>query len=341
MKLHQLASKLGRDFRGDGEVDIFMPAPIEAAGPGTIIFVANDKYAPMLDTTSAACVIVLEQFAARAKCPVLISPNPYFDFSRVLEIFFPPLKPAPGIDAAACIAPDAAIGGNASIGALAVIGAGVRIGKNAIIHPHAVVYPGVTIGDDFVCHSHVSIREGVSIGNHVTILSGAVIGADGFGFGEHEGGLFKIPQVGAVVIEDEVEIGSNSTIDRATIGATILHRGVKLDDQVHIGHNCEIGEYSRFAALVGIAGSVKIGKWCQFGGNSGCADHVTIGDRVMVAAKSGIHADVESGTIVGGVPAVDIRQWRRYAMALPRLPELVRRMRALEDRIERLFKSSS
>jgi UDP-3-O-[3-hydroxymyristoyl] glucosamine N-acyltransferase len=341
MKLKELASKLGRQFRGDGEVEIFMPAPIEAAGPGTIVFVANEKFAPMLETTTASCVIVPEPFAARAKCPVLISPNPYFDFARVLEIFFPPLKPAPGIDASAHIAPNATIGENASIGALAVIGADVRIGKNAAIHPHAVIYPGVSIGDDFVCHSHVSIREGTSIGNHVTILSGAVIGADGFGFGEHDGGLFKIPQVGVVVLEDDVEIGSNSTIDRATIGATILHRGVKLDDHVHIGHNCEIGEYSRFAAMVGIAGSTKIGKWCQFGGNSGCADHVTIGDRVLVAAKSGIHTDIASDSVFGGYPAVEVRQWRRYAMALPRLPELVRRMRALEDRVERLFKGSS
>jgi len=221
---------------------------------------------------------------------------------------------------------------------MAVIGERVRIGTNAVIHPHAVIYPNVSIGDDFVCHSHVSIREGVSIGNRVTLLSGAVIGADGFGFGEHEGGLFKIPQVGAVVLEDDVEIGSNSTVDRATIGATILHRGVKLDDQVHIGHNCEIGEFSRFAAMVGIAGSVKIGKWCQFGGNSGCADHVTIGDRVLVAAKSGIHADVASDSVIGGVPAGDIRHWRRYSMALPRLPEIIRRMRALEERVERLLK---
>ncbi len=341
MKLKEIAAKLGREFRGNGEVDIFMPAPIEAAGPGTIIFVANEKYAPMLETTTASCVIVPEQFAARAKCPVLISPNPYFDFSRVLELFFPPLKPPAGIDPSARIASDATIGENASIGALAVIGSGVRIGRNASIHPHAVIYPNVTIGDDFMCHSHVSIREGVSIGNRVTLLSGAVIGADGFGFGEHEGGLFKIPQVGTVVIEDEVEIGSNSTIDRATIGATILHRGVKLDDQVHIGHNCEIGEYTRFSAFVGIAGSVKIGKWCLFGGNAGCADHIKIGDRVMVAAKSGIHTDIADGGVVGGYPAVDARLWRRYAMALPRLPELIRRMRALEDRLERLLKSSS
>ena len=339
MKLKELASRLGIEFRGDADTEILMPAPIEAAGPGTVIFVANEKYAPMLTTTTASCVIVPLAFAERAKCPVLLSANPYYDFARVLEIFFPTHRPPPGIDPSARVATDASIGAEASIGAHVAIGARVRIGKNAVLHPHATIYPGVTIGDDFVCHSQASIREGVSIGNRVTILNGAVIGADGFGFGEHAGGLFKIPQVGTVVLEDDVEIGANSTVDRATIGATILHRGVKLDNQVHIGHNCEIGEYSRFAAQVGIAGSVKIGQWCQFGGNSGCADHVVIGDRVMVAAKSGIHADVANDTVIGGYPAVDARQWRRYAMTLPRLPELVRRMRALEEKVAQLFKT--
>ena len=340
MKLKQLASKLGLEMRGDGEVEILMPAPIEAAGPGTIIFVANEKYAPMLETTTASCVIVPADFAARAKCPVLISSNPYYHFARVLEIFFPPLKPPPGIDPSAKVAPDAIIGEGASVGALAVIGAGARIGKNAVIHPNVTIYPNVTIGDEFACHSGVSIREGVSIGNRVTILSGAVIGADGFGFGEHEGGLFKIPQVGTVVIEDEVEIGANSTIDRATVGATILHRGVKLDDQVHIGHNCEIGEYSRFAAQVGIGGSTRIGKWCQMGGQSACADHVVLGDNVLVVAQSGIHGEIKSGTIVGGSPASEVHLWRRYVTALPRLPELMRRVRALENRIEQFVTKS-
>jgi UDP-3-O-[3-hydroxymyristoyl] glucosamine N-acyltransferase len=341
MKLKELASKLGLEMRGDGEVEIVMPAPIEAAGPGTIIFVANEKYAPMLETTSASCVIVPAEFAARAKVPVLISSNPYYHFARVLEIFFPPLKPPPGIDPSARVAPSASLAEGASIGALAAIGANTRIGKNSVIHPHATIYPQVNIGDDFVCHSGVSIREGVSIGHRVTILSGAVIGADGFGFGEHEGGLFKIPQVGTVVIEDDVEIGANSTIDRATVGATILHRGVKLDDQVHIGHNCEIGEYSRFAAQVGLGGSTKIGKWCQMGGQSACADHVVLGDNVLVAAQSGIHRDVKSGTIVGGSPAYEVHIWRRYATALPRLPELMRRLRALENRVEEFLAKSA
>ncbi len=162
-----------------------------------------------------------------------------------------------------------------------------------MIHPNVTIYPGVRIGDRFTAHSGVSIREGTVIGNRVTLLNGAVIGADGFGFVEENRDLIKIPQVGSVILEDDVEIGANSTVDRAMMGATILHRGVKLDDQVHIGHNCEIGEYSRFSGHTGISGSTRIGKWCLFGGQVGCADHVTIGDRVMVVAKAGIHNDSE------------------------------------------------
>ncbi|HUY37308.1 MAG TPA: UDP-3-O-(3-hydroxymyristoyl)glucosamine N-acyltransferase, partial [Candidatus Binataceae bacterium] len=230
------------------------------------------------------------------------------------------------------IAPDAKIGEGASIGAFAVIGAGVTIGARAVLHPHAVIYPNVQIGDDFIAHSHVVVREGCSLGNRVTLLDGAVIGADGFGFVENAGGLIKIPQVGIVVLEDEVEIGAKSTVDRATLGATILHRGVKLDDQVHIGHNCEIGEYSRFAAHVGIAGSTTIGKWCQFGGQVGCADHAKIGDRVLASAQSGLHGQIPNDAIVAGTPHADMKYYRRYAALWWRLPELFRRVRAIEGR---------
>ncbi|HUO05552.1 MAG TPA: UDP-3-O-(3-hydroxymyristoyl)glucosamine N-acyltransferase [Candidatus Binataceae bacterium] len=332
MKLKELASKLGLELRGSGDAEIMAPAPVEAAGPGMIVFVATAKYAAALQSNVSAAITTAE-LAASAKCPTLISPNPLAEFARVLEIFFPSYRPSPGIDPAANVAPDARIGARASIGPFAVIGAGASIGADAVIHPHAVIYPKVTIGDHFICHSHATIREGCSIGNDVTILSGAVIGADGFGFVEDKGGLVKIPQTGIVVLEDGVEIGANSTVDRATIGATVLHRGVKLDDQVHIGHNCEIGEFSRFAAHVGIAGSTKIGKWCQFGGQSGCADHATIGDRVLVVAQSGLHSSVPSDTIVGGTPAVEVRKYRRYAAVLPRLSELFRRLRAVEQKI--------
>jgi len=333
MKLKDLAQKLGLELRGDGEIEIVAAAPIEAAGPGTIVFVAGAKFAPALASGSASAAITTAELATGAKCATLISANPYADFARVLEIFFPSYRPSPGIDPSARIAPDVKIGPGASIGACAVIGAGVEIGRDAVIHPNVTIYPKVRIGEGFVCHSNVSVREGTTIGNRVTLLNGAVIGADGFGYVENAGGLVRIPQVGGVVLEDDVEIGAHSTVDRAMIGATILHRGVKLDDQVHIGHGCEIGEYSRFAAHVGIAGSTRVGKWCMFGGQVGVADHVTIGDRVMVGAKAGVHTDFKDGAVVSGYPAVEIRLWRRYVAALPRLPELLRRLRALEDKL--------
>jgi UDP-3-O-[3-hydroxymyristoyl] glucosamine N-acyltransferase len=333
MKLKDLANKLGLELRGDGEIEIAAPAPIEAAAPGTIVFVAGAKFAPALAAGSASAAITTAELAAGANCATLISANPYADFSRVLEIFFPPYRPKPGIDPTAAIASDAKIGPGASIGACSVIGAGVEIGRDAVIHPNVTIYPDVRIGDGFICHSNVAVREGTTIGNRVTLLNGAVIGADGFGYVENAGGLVRIPQVGGVILEDDVEIGAHSTVDRAMIGATILHRGVKLDDQVHIGHGCEIGEYSRFAAHVGIAGSTRVGKWCMFGGQVGVADHVTIGDRVMIGAKAGVHTDFKDGAIVSGYPAVEIRLWRRYVAALPRLPELIRRLRALEDKL--------
>ena len=202
----------------------------------------------------------------------------------------------------------------------------------AVIHPHVTIYPGVTIGDDFICHSQVSIREGVVIGDRVVLHNGAVIGSEGFGFVEVGEGLVKIPQTGNVVLESEVEIGAHTTIDRATVGSTLIRRGVKLDNLVHIGHNCEIGAYSRFAAMTGIAGSTRVGQWCEFGGQTGVADHARIGNRVRVAAQSGIPSHVADGLTVSGSPAVEIRLWRRQFAALLRLPELLRRVRSLEKK---------
>jgi UDP-3-O-[3-hydroxymyristoyl] glucosamine N-acyltransferase len=330
MKLKDLASRLGLELQGDGELEISSPAPLEAAGAGTVTFLAHSKYLPLIENSMASCVITSADLAPKMNRATLISANPYLDFARTLEIFFPSYRPPPGIHPSALIAPDATIGEGASIGAYCVIGAGVRIGRAAVIHPHVTIYPGVRIGDDFTCHSQVSIRDNVTIGNGVVIHNGAVIGADGFGFVEYQENLVKIPQVGGVTIEDQVELGAHVTIDRATVGATVIRRGAKLDNLVHIGHNCEIGEFSRFAAQVGIAGSVVIGKWCEFGGQAGCADHARIGDRVRVAAKSGIPGDVADGVTIGGIPAVEIRTWRRMVAAMPRLPEVFRRLRMLE-----------
>jgi UDP-3-O-[3-hydroxymyristoyl] glucosamine N-acyltransferase len=332
MKLSELAEKLGLELRGDGELEIVGPATIDRVGPGELTFVIGRKYLSALAARRPGCVITNRELAAGIDCAALISTNPYADFARAVQLFFPPDAPPRGIHPTAQVAADAVIGEGASIGANCVIGAGVQIGRNAVIHPQVTIYPKVLIGDDFLCHSQVSIRERVEIGNRVTIHNGAVIGSEGFGFVEQDGALVKIPQVGKVIIEDEVEIGANATIDRATLGATIIRRAAKLDNLVHIGHNCEVGDHSRFAAQAGLAGSVKVGRWCEFGGQTGCADHLTVGDRVRVAAQSGIPNDVADGAVVAGYPAVDIRRWRRVVAALPRLPELFRRLRALEER---------
>jgi len=333
MKLKELATRLKLELRGNGEAEIVTPAPLEAGGPGTIIFVATSKYLEALRATKAACAIVPSEFAADAPCAVLISQNPYSDFARVLDIFFPPYRPAPGIDPTARIAAGAILGEGASVGPYCVIGSDVTIGRGAVLHPQVTIYPGVRAGDGLVCHSGVSIRENVTIGNRVTILNGAVIGAEGFGFVEDAGTLVRIPQVGAVTIEDDVEIGALVTIDRATMGATLIRRGAKLDNHVHIGHNCEVGEYSRFSAQVGLSGSVRVGRWCQFGGQVGVADHARIGDRVRVVAQSGIPHDLADDATVGGTPAVDVRIWRRMAAIVPRLPGAMRRLRAIEERL--------
>jgi len=330
MKLRELATRLGLQLRGDGDAEIAAPAPIEAAGSGTITFAVGPKYAAALRSSHASAALVPPEMAADAECAVLLSSDPAFDFARLLEIFFPPYRPPVGIHPTAVLASDARIGEDASIGAYCVIGWGVTIGQHAVIHPHVTIYPGVRIGDDFVCHSQVSIREGVTIGNRVTVLNGAVIGGDGFGYVEHDGELVKVPQVGTVIIGDDVEIGANTTIDRATMGATTIGRAVKLDNLIQVGHNCEIGDHSRMAGQSGLAGSVKIGKWCQLGGQSGCADHARVGDRARVIAQAGVHNDLPDDALVGGTPAIDLRVFRRMVAVEPRLPEIARRLRVLE-----------
>ena len=333
MRLSELAQTIGLPLRGDGAIEILAPAPIETAGPGMITFATGPKYAAALRASAAAAAIAPAAIVDDARCPILISTNPAFDFARVLEVFFPPYRPALGIHPTACIDSTARIGADSFVGAYCVIGADVEIGRNAVIHPHVTVYAGVRIGNDFTCHSQASIRERVTIGDRVTILNGAVIGADGFGFVEHDGTLLKVPQVGSVAIGDDVEIGANTTVDRATMGATIIGRGVKLDNLIQVGHNSVIGEYSRMAAQSGLAGSVRVGKWCQFGGQSGFADHAKIGDRTRVIAQAGVHNDLPDDALVGGAPAIDLRIFRRMVAVEPRLPEIARRLRALESRL--------
>ena len=330
MRLSELAAELGCELHGDGSVEIVGVAPIETAEAGEMTFVANPRYARFLATTRATAVI-LALDAAEVSIPSLRSADPYAAFARAIEIFFRPVEMPMGVHPSAVIDESAHVGPGASIGPYAVIGRRVRIGSDACVGAHVVIYPEVSIGDRFVAHARVTVRERVRIGNDVILHAGAVIGSDGFGYvAGDDGSIRKITQAGNVVLEDDVEIGANTTVDRAAVGSTIVRRGAKVDNLVMIAHGCEIGEGSMIAAQVGLSGSTKLGRYVRLGGQVGSAGHLTIGDGAQVAAQSGIANSVAAGATVGGTPATDIALWRRASVAVRHLPELLRRVRRLE-----------
>jgi UDP-3-O-[3-hydroxymyristoyl] glucosamine N-acyltransferase len=336
IKLRELAARLGCSIKGDGEIDITGVAGMEQAGPGELTFLANPKYAPKLKHTRAGAVLVSQPLDADAPISV-ISSNPYYDFARALEVFYQPPRPASGIHPTAAVASSAKIAEGASIGAFAVIGENVVIGRNATIHPHVVIYTGAQIGDDFVAHSHSVVREYCRIGDRVTLQNGVVVGGDGFGFAKTaEGTHYKIVQSGVAVIEDDVEIQTLSSVDRASIGETRVKRGARIDSLVQVGHGCVVGEDNIICAQTGLAGSSILGKDVLLAGQVGVSGHLTIHDHAIVYAQSGIGGDVKEGAVVSGSPAFDSRDWLRAITAFPKLPELVRTMRQLEKRLHQL-----
>lgn len=330
MTLGEIARALDATIEGDPALEIDDLQPLDEAGPRSLSFVSNQRYVAQLATTRAGAVILGPGVDAPG-CAVLRVANAYMAFAIALGLFDRPLPPATGIAPGAHVAPSARIGADARIAPGAVVGEGVTIGARVQLHPGVVIYPETTIGDDFVAHANVVVRERVRIGNRVILGPGVVIGGDGFGFLPLPGGgVFKLPQIGTVEIGDDVEVGANTTVDRATIGTTRLARGVKLDNLVMVAHGCRIGEESLLAGQSGLAGSTIIGKRVQFGGQVGAAGHLEVGDDVRVAAKSGIDNDVAPGSVIGGYPEMDIRLWRRISAAVQRLPELIRRIRRLE-----------
>jgi UDP-3-O-[3-hydroxymyristoyl] glucosamine N-acyltransferase len=256
--------------------------------------------------------------------------HPYLAFVEAMALFHPPRRPPAGVHPTAVIAASAELGAGASVGPHVVIGEGVRIGRNAVLHARVTIYPKVRIGDELTAHAGVVVREEVVAGDRGTVPAGAVIGSDGFESVPRGDGPRKIPQVGTVVLEDDVEIGANATVDRATLGATVIGRGTKIDNLVMIGHNCRTGPGCLLAAQVGLAGGTRLGSGVMLGGQVGVSGHLSIGDGAQVAAQSGIHGDVPAGAVYGGYPAVQIRGWRRVTSSLPRLPALLRRVRRLE-----------
>jgi UDP-3-O-[3-hydroxymyristoyl] glucosamine N-acyltransferase len=332
MKLEALAAQLGCDLVGDGAIEITGVAGMEHAGPGEITFLANPRYAPKVKQTKAAAIIVSEPVRNAAIVSV-VSKNPYLDFARALALFYQPPRPKPGIHPTAVIAESARIDENASIDAYCVIGEGVTIGRDAVLHPHVVIYEGASIGDDFLAHSHVTVREHCRIGNRVVLGNSVVVGGDGFGFAKDAAGNhIKIVQSGPTIIEDDVEIQQLSSVDRATVGETRIGRGTKIDTLVQVGHACTIGERNIICAQTGLAGSTVVGNDVLLAGQVGVSGHLTIHDKAIVYAQSGIGGDVAPGAVVSGSPAFDAREWLRAITALPKLPELLRRMRQLERR---------
>jgi UDP-3-O-[3-hydroxymyristoyl] glucosamine N-acyltransferase len=326
MKLRDLAAHLGAVLHGDGEVEITGVAGIEEAAAGQITFVSNPRYAPAAKTTQASAVLVAPDFPEIA-APTLRLANPYLAFAQAIALLHPSPVYPPGIHPTAIIDPTAEIGPGAHIGAYVVIGAGVRLGERAILMPHAVIYQGVTAGCDFFAHAHAVVRESCTLGDRVILQNGVVVGGDGFGFAKRDDGTWqKIPQSGPVRIGSDVEIQANACIDRASVGATTIADGAKIDNLVQVGHGSTVGENTLLCAQVGLAGSTEVGRNVVLAGQVGVAGHCKIGDSVVATAQSGIPNDVAPGKIVSGYPAIENRQWLRASAVFQRLPELLRRL---------------
>src|SRR4051812_17874857 len=330
MLLSEMADRLGCQLVGDGNVEITGVAGLEHAGPQEVTFLANLKYAPKVKQTRAAAILVSQTIPGITN---LISRNPYLDFARALEFFYQAPLPAPGIHPLAFIAESAEVGENASIAPFVYVGERVRIGRNAVVHPHVTIYEGAQIGDDFLAHSNVSVREFCHIGHRVILQNGVVIGGDGYGFAKRSDGThYKIVQSGTTNIEDDVEIQSLTSIDRATVGETRVKRGAKIDSLVQVGHACVVGEDNIICAQTGLAGSSVLEKNVLLAGQVGVSGHLTIHDNAVIYAQSGIGGDVAPGAVLSGSPAFDAREWLRAITAFQKLPELLKAVRQLERR---------
>jgi UDP-3-O-[3-hydroxymyristoyl] glucosamine N-acyltransferase len=336
LKLKELAERLECRLDGDGEIEIVRVAGIEHAGPGDVTFFANARYGQHLRTTRASAVIAGE-LADVAPCAVLRSSNPYLAFARAVELFAPLVAIMPGIHQFAVVASSAVIAPDASVAAFVTVGDGVHIGSRSIIYSHVSIGPHVRIGDDCIVHAHVSIRERVIVGHRVVIQDGAVIGSDGFGFARRADGTHqKIPQVGEVIVEDDVEIGANTTIDRPAVGETRIGAGSKIDNLVQVAHGVKIGREALLAAQVGIAGSSTLEDRVTLAGQVGVAGHLTIGRGATATAQTGIPNSVDAGAIVSGYPAIPNRDWLKASAIFRKLPELKKEIADLQRRLDRL-----
>lgn len=327
--LREIAAAVGGRVEGDEEKRIDGVAPIELAGPGQITFLANPKYLKRAVEAKPGAILAAPGIDLPGVHVVRVA-DPYLAMARVLALFHPAPVTPPGVR------PTATVGAGASIDPTAAVLDGARIGARVVLGPRCVVHPGAAIGDDCslgadtVVHANATLYERTQLGDRVVVHAGAVLGADGFGFAHDGTAPVKIPQIGNVVVEDDVEIGANATIDRATFGSTVLGRGVKIDNLVQVAHNVVIGPGSILVAQSGISGSTKLGSGVVVAGQSGAVGHITIGDGAKIGAKSAVTHDLPAGAFVIGHPAVEAGVWKRSAAAFARLPEILRRLRRLE-----------
>ena len=335
----QIASFLNGTVEGNPDVKVCNFSKIEEGKPGTLTFLANAKYEHYIYHTNASIVLVNNDFVPTEPVPTTMIrvENAYAALAILLNVVEQQQqKKEVGIDSTAFIAKSATLGEGCYVGNFAYVGENTHIGKNCRIYPQAYIGDNVTVGDSSIIYPHVTIYEGCIIGNNCILHAGSVIGADGFGFAPEGETYKKIPQLGNVIIEDDVEIGANTTIDRAVMESTIIHKGVKLDNLVQIAHNVEVGENTVMAAQVGIAGSTKVGKHCMFGGQVGLAGHIKIADHVNFGAQSGVISDIKEPTTVLGAPAIHAKSFMRSSAIFNRLPDMYRTIGQLQREIEEL-----
>lgn len=333
--LKELADYLEGTLRGDEACQVNGLAPLESAGPDKVTFLANPKYAAKVAETGAGAVLMAPGAESYGRNVIEVA-NPYLAFAKLLTLFYVQPHTPRGVMPEACLGTNVSLGSDITVYPGAIIGDNVSIGDRCVLYPGAVIYEGVTIGNDTTIHANAIIRERCRIGNHCVIQPGAVIGSDGFGYAPDGQGYYPIPQIGIVVLEDDVEIGANTCIDRAALEVTLIRRGTKLDNLVQIAHNCQIGQDCMIVSQVGISGSTKIGNHVTLAGQVGVAGHLTIGDNVLVGAQSGVPGSLAANAGYSGYPAMPHKEWLKAMAVVPRLPELRKTVSTLEKRIAEL-----
>jgi len=334
----QIADYIQGRIEGDENAKVNTFAKIEEGVPGAISFLSNPKYTHYIYSTQSSVVLINDDVTLMqpVSATLIRVKNAYECIAKLLQLYQAALPKKSGVSKMAFVAESAKIGENCYVGAFAYIGENVEVGEGSHVYPHAVVEDGVKIGSGCIIYPNVTIYNGCRLGNNVTIHAGSVIGADGFGFAPNTKGYDKIPQIGIVTIEDDVEIGANTCIDRSTMGTTIIHKGVKLDNLVQIAHNVEVGENTVMSAQTGVAGSTKIGSWCMFGGQVGIAGHIKIGDKTFLGAQSGVMSSLKGSETLIGSPTVDPKLFFKITAINHRLPELYRQINEMQKQIDEL-----